>query len=488
MTLSTPLPPPSSCISDFSHTTFLVTCFSAGGLGDLACGAHIVQFLKEMHIPEDHILFCTRNPSEMIPFHSLIGRCRVLMKEEALSIHNVGMHIIAPVPVSSFMPDYLATGKPILTIREYGKPPFPHPLIPSSCWQSTSFGLQKERGELGIFIDKDLDTWARSSDAQDPHRKAETLFQNPFLASELLGEEKSPDHFAATTMFYFGYASKTESIIAFLLALDEMNRESSKDILLVVPRQDPQKLFSNLQSWKHELHVGSVFLRTYFAEHPFSRRFQAQREVSKKLTIITGSFSLEDIRCFLMSSERETIATGDQSLGLALSAHKNFVYEALPHKEEFIRELIPLFGQEAIAQISPSGYMDIQGQKDLFLRSFLRHRKDAYQQLSKLCSTIATEGDCQASLKGTIETLLASWRTAQIERSPPLTFLHRDPSSAFFTKIPFDRPTVLTTDQYSQLYIDERTHLSPLLPDSVFEEEDNHIGYSVIIRHKRADT
>lgn len=75
-----------------------------------------------------------------------------------------------------------------------------------------------------------------------------------------------------------------------------------------------------------------------------SIEIEGGRKDGSSITFLCGSVDNADVCKLWKASEREAMATGDQSLSEAISANKNFVYEALAFKDILLRDLKDKYG------------------------------------------------------------------------------------------------------------------------------------------------
>lgn len=456
---------------------YAISTFPAGGLGDLVAGATLVFFLRQQGVNDDNIIVCTKNSSEMNFCARLLGSSVLLSKERALEIQEVALHIMSPVPVSVFIPEYIATKKPLLIMSEYGMAPFPSRLLPPSSLRTASFGLGRE--ELGIFVDQDLFAWSQLPESQTGEAR-KSAFQN--LSEDiqrcLMREEPTIEGFFEKNRLYFGYAFEPSSAWSFLLAIDALQREDDRrNLVVVMPRLDMDKLQEMQYVVEEEFSSKSIKCVSHSGERGRTWfHFNSRAKNERRILLVTGSFDFSAIEWFLKASEKETIATGDQSVSLALSAGKCVVYEARTHKQHFAQELQEIFGEGVRFDVAQNQAYDSLN-KEKCIMYFRRHQADGYHELNDTTRRICIERDCRRPFIHIVEEVLEA---AQRQEEWPLVLPSTRPLSSE-QEIPFNIPIVMTTDQYDQLRINSSTNRSPFLPDSLVESE-GHCGFLVVVR------
>lgn len=454
----------------------VISSYSAAGLGDLVAGATMASFLRSQRFAAENITVCVRHPSEMHLFRHLIGASAIVSKEQALAIHDVAMHIMMPVPVSLYIPEYLATKKPVLVISEYGAVPYNNTLLPPTHFRAKALGLDREKGELGIFINEELVRWSQIPERDNLLLKEAELYKLPSLLQSLLTRGfSSASEFLQNTSVYFGYVSEVPSAVAFLLAIAAL---STKDtVVVVLPRLDPHKTKEFLRARIAEYAVYKVTFSTYQGASGSSWvLFNSRGPDFKNISIISGSFHFNDIISLLKLSESETIATGDQSISLALSSGKNVVYEARPNKRSFAEQLKRLYGPDIAFFVTPNDMSDIERQTEVYRRHFLLNRADGGAHLREVHGRVCREYDCRAPLAAEMEEMYRAWIGVQ-GRPLPFVSLCKKEEVDFVRDIPFDIPTILSSDQAGEL-----ESLSGGLTGTQLESED-HIGFTVVRRH-----
>lgn len=429
------------------HISFRITSFVAtGGLGDLACGAKIAALLQRAGIPRENITLVTEYPRDMIPFRD-IHQCRVLSVQEAATLHGIGMHIIAPVEDEATCFESLAQKIPVLMLGEYGAPPLSLPLLPRSVLSADILGLNLSKEELGILIDEELFAFGHSSETLLPIRRAEKLIHlPPALAASLEMQPSHIEEFVQKKLLFYGYASLPSTAAAFILSLALLTKENTRDLVIVLPKTSMSTVLPILQESLSMLHASTLSFSTYqnqqvMATHPPMSLISPNK---RTILVLTGSFSLAEVKTFLMASEKETIATGDQSLSEALSANKLFFYETRVHKKEVAQTLHALYGEDC-------SFLESDSPSDLPRRMvayFSKNLSDEYKRVSHTNRQLCLHTNCQATIVEKITTLFEQCHS---QEEFPLTVLtERNPLT--LAMIPRERPTLLTREQFAWFY------------------------------------
>lgn len=441
---------------------FLLTAEEWGGLGDLACGAKIAAILQRYGIPPAHITLCTQTPQRMELFRE-IHHCRILSLEEARAVHEVGMHIIAPVVKQERVAQYLGQQKPVLALYEYGFDPLVSQLVPEDILFVRAFGLSRLSDERGIFIEPDLVQWALSPESQDKHARAMKLrdLSPPLLTALLQGNQFPLEELLERKNVYIGYACRPETSIAFVQSLSELNAQEKKDLVFILPSGKSEEILSLLHA-HYPLCAQTVSLFKNGSEgcrevrvlHPNSHE-------TRHIQVITGSFPFQDLKRILMASEKETLATGDQSMSEMISADKCAFYECRNHKIPFMYSLERIYRRF----FSCSDGNDIESIFNAMKQYFLQQRGDHFAHISQCNRELSATADCAPMLKESIETL---YRKSQTLSPWPLTNLTRE-TRLLPSLFPPNRAILLTKAQY-ETAIGNSSH-PVLFPDSVFSLE-----------------
>lgn len=443
-------------------THFLITAEEWGGLGDLACGAKIAAILQRYGIPPAHITLCTQTPPRLELFRE-IHHCRVLSLEEAKVVHEVGMHIIAPVVKQERIVQYLGQRKPVLALLEYGFDPPVSRLLTEDILFFRAFGLSRRADERGIFLEPDLMEWAASHESLDIHARAlklQTL--SPPLREAMLQREQIPlEKLLEQKKLYVGYSCRLETSIAFLQALSELDEQDKKDLVFILPCGKSQDLFSLLQAhYPLRAYTVSCFINGSEGCHE-TRTFHPNSHPTRHIQIISGSFPLHDLKLILMASEKETLATGDQSMSEMISADKCAFYECRNHKIPFMASLQGIYRKA----FSCSDGEEEDTIFEYMKHYFLEQRVDRFAHISRCNRFLWQETDCAPLLKESIEVL---FRKSQALSSWPLIDLTRE-TRLLPSLFPPDHAILLTKAQYETV-IENTRHRTPS-PEFLFTVE-----------------
>lgn len=467
---------------DIKHKKFAVTSYPADGLGDLVAGVAVVRLLQERGVPPQHIVFCTRNRNDMRPLIHQLHGTEIMTKEEVLSIDDIAMHIIVPVPIACHIPDFLATGKPIFVVSEYGFDPFLNRFIPESFFRTRSLGVASERRELGICTNRELVAWSQQPDHTSFENKVAALKSLSYLVqffllkavytdAELLSKPSIESLFFQNRRVYFGYASQPSSLVSFLLSVASLPGREHENIVMILPKVDSTKFKELLIPFIPELLVHKITFSTFEGDSRSSWTQVDLRDGGRHIALLSGIFSQEDVVSFLKCTEEETIATGDQSMSLALSAGKCVVYEARPHKKKFADDLRNLLGPSVAFEVSKQRIGDISTQKAMYRSYFLQNKEPILDVERRL----VVERDFRLPFVQEMEHFYQDWLRAQ-GAPPGFVSLAKQEKVVLLRDIPFDIPTLLSSDQTFDLPMCVQEDAS-----SSWDVEDYH-GFSVVVR------
>lgn len=470
---------------DDSNKKIVIAIDPVSGLGDIAAGFRIADTLinsKIISIKQLILVIKADEDEESTKKANEIfndKKIRVISSkkvDEELKDDVFVLQIHFPNLVSTIYSQFLKRNVPILQIEEYDLPPFRYPKEFNNWVVSHSFGLNNKY--LGIFIDEELKQWGFSKEAFDPIKRLENLEKLPIkLQKAILGESYSTQgmlKFAKTNKLYFGYCSDLDFFKHFILAFTLINKKEKLNITLVTPLNINSKNLS--EENKENIDFLSRIKRMGFHQIQISNLKndevdtiilieQLDESKNKRIfKIITGEIKKCDVQILLMSSEKETVVTGDQSLTNGISNNMNFIYETLPHKNklaEQINGLISLNNEDSTNDYRPPICLDISDVDDQFFfykeiyNSFFWGIKNQ-DLVTKLNKDICDNRNCNEKLTDIVKSLLD--RTEDNE--PLITFLEDEDLNNKTT--PYNKIMFLTSNQIRKLQISTQTSQSKI--------------------------
>jgi hypothetical protein len=137
--------------------------------------------------------------------------------------------------------------------------------------------------------------------------------------------------------------------------------------------------------------------------------FKLSDASTKKMCVVVGAVPYDDISLLWMASEKESLATGDQSLSEAVSANKCFAYEVLVHKkrlsEDVENEFYRIAGKRspiAISYVSD----DIFSKFEQMVSLYRAQREENYRSFTEFNRTIVETKDCSRAIAEIAQRLL----------------------------------------------------------------------------------
>lgn len=461
--------------------TLLIVGEKVNGLGDLSCAAKIARlFSDRVKVPEEQIAFMTNEPVVLKELFTTGRNYKIIYSKdpEALKgVENIRFAIVAPYDRGWSGAAVACKTFPVLFLDEYNFEKQGIPVgLERSC-EEYPLGLKSGVTKaIGILIDQELKEWSRSQAAEDPLERAQQLSALPKQLKELILGKESPSEFARKTALFVGYASKEISKKNFLGAITTVERDSEKDLVLVLPgpslswQNRPAKIEKELLACLIENNIGQI--RTFVHKN---NEVTEQTPISiadkgKTLKIVTGDIPLQ---IFWRACERDVLASGDQSVGEAISANKAVIYERLDHKQSLFHFLTYTLSIPAIPyrEVSREAIQDV-------VASIQAKRGENYQSTNEK-NRLAQDGhDASESIVSIAAKLL--------ERNPvvpPPIDLRAIEEDAFNpASLPFDAPVMINIDQLSMMRLRNGHSERPELRDSVFSTTLTTDGYLIVRR------
>lgn len=372
----------------------------AGGSGDLSCGYKVLKFLLNIaQVEKEHLIFIVQNQQEREEFNERFNKKNFkVIVESDLEKEKPDLLIITPVAICKTF------SYPTIFINEYGV----KPIFPGNRIFCTSFGLKPE--EMGIHIDQKMRDACKKLENQPVSLRLRLLekLSNINALQAILGNPYSEEaifNFATESSLYFGYGHKEETRKNFVMAIALLHKKEQwvKDpcIFLAGSGICEGTLSSKAPIGNQLKNMGIHELEFIDFESQYREIFKysesALGEKKKKVKVIVGKVPYRDVKLLLRASEKESLATGDQSLSEAISAGKHFYYETLDHKKNLKNELLNI-----ASQFSSKFCTLLQKTDGKMPRGDVGRRANPlkYKQLGKLFYKARTQPEIKASWQG----------------------------------------------------------------------------------------
>jgi len=365
-------------------------------LGDLACAEKFARefFQGYLGLSANQILIETIHKQE---FQEVFDPNRTYQVVTLADLETgkfkgkIGLFLVAPWTENNRY-SVVRFGVPTLCINECGYS------TKLSNIQAELFGGYTEQRALGLgdedvglLFDSRLRSWAETTDSQDPLKKIHKLASiDPKLAKAILGEELSEEAFVDSSHLFLGFCHHPDTGTSFITALCMMKKYREKNLCVVLPVNNLE-LSEIQQGVIKKAGISEVIFRRYTSS---DQRVETLRTLTfdqpqpKRLTIIMGRMTNETLGLIRMAAEKETLATGDQSMIDAISAHQIPIYEELHHKEAFARTLETYYPGSALHQWWESEHTQMHyilaKARDPNSASRLRNERDAAPKLLQL--------------------------------------------------------------------------------------------------------
>lgn len=385
----------------FGQNNIVLLVEQQRGFGDLANGYRLAEALVERgNIDPCRIVFVTNDKEGMESFNTL--RFKVMDKSEVKNIHNVALQVIVPGYIHRL--DHIVLSAPILQLEEYG---FAGSIRIHQGSRvrgiAKSMGFNKRYGDdIGVWFNPRFPSF----NAPKLHGLSSDF--SVFLAGN------DPAAFFSKNKLYLGYASDeaTKLTWEYVASILEMNQNNEYSLTIVLP-QLKKGMFEEreFQCWPEKREkfkakkleefkqygVGTLIYKIFGSN-------QTDEEIAlsssaKRLTVVGGKIVPLDMSILWKDSEREALATGDQSVCEAIQARKSIVYESLPHKRDFVSGLCMAY--EHICVVNSSF-----AESKILTQFFLQQQKDHYQKLDLNSAITVLKYDCfPGVVKGIMESL-----------------------------------------------------------------------------------
>lgn len=350
-----------------------------GGSGDTSCAYKIVCFLHDkIGIRKDNIVWINEiaenaedfNQTTLFPTQACRSRntlCYLNDKNELVwkgsfkSIQTIireqiqidrqdpDLILIGPEPttISRFLDEIAVFKVLIMPFTEYGvsidhlrSKPFEWP-------RNLPLGIRPE--QFGIHINRKLVEWSRSTAAELAEMRLSNLANlTETLQIEILGaiysREKARD-FAIKNLLFSGYSGgydAEEDKRGMIIAVAKMAKklELDQNLFFCFLGQDFDCFLEEDYEVLRQLGIHRIVWPTKVKElyskelHPIPG--------SRQITIINSNLAPDQVPFLLKASEPEILVTGDQFPSEAIACFKRFIYQALPHKRAFLKDMVEL--------------------------------------------------------------------------------------------------------------------------------------------------
>lgn len=443
-----------------------------GGLGDIAAVFRFAKEINKAGIPRESIVIVTNVPdTEMF---NPKNKYTVIDSKEVEKIQSVAVQVFVPVCGLDWLGLFLPRGIPTLALSEYGLPVrCPSELEKSEWFISKAMGLDTRKGELGILIDSSLYSWAFESKSKE--EKIEQLSKlSPGLKELFFDEDNAKD-----LILHMGYAQSNKLLMAYVVALTGLHSKDERDLMVFLPGDRYLKEFYNesFLDLCRQKGIKAVNFLQYDKERERATlaKTHVLSESGKTLNIVIGQMAPKDLKHVRKAAEKETVSSGNQSLGESISNLQSIIYEDYGHMPGLVSNLQDLYGDTIKILGTSSAKID---DFRTIERLFRQHRFDKYQTITAKSREICEQQNCIPAAKGFIDTLLT---TPKNEDAYPLNW-HKE-KSVNLESFPFDKPVFLTLDQLCDLRLDRsgKSQLS-VFSDSLFESESVAGGLHLVIR------
>jgi hypothetical protein len=453
-----------------------------GGYGDLLCAKKICLYLRQ-HLGVNFKNLALAVDPENIKNPILQTAQLNIISHDLLQVLKWGpdIQIMAPVTDSFFANPYVNSEDiPTLAISEYGFEVPTH--LNYKNVDTYAFGLHSEG--MGVLLNPELRELSESPAFKESINRLAYLQAVPVALQKAILEEKfslkAIEKFNSHSSLYFGYAQKALEIKSFILAVINMNTKlkSLKNLCfyfmgesLTPDSIQEQKFQSDL---KH-FNIHSVKFKRI--EHD-CQTFVLNHNAHTTVTIITGLLNSDYVPCLYLSSEYETLATGDQSFGDTLSC-KFPIYETFNHKynlfQQFLQNLPFELERKIQAFYRPTYQAQLKHEldPDQLAHFFIERRSNPKLNdlIQKTLKNITDTFDFGPRFEKALEKLLE--KTKEIKRLQISTAPLVLPAIEEITgqEIPYDTPVFLELKEIIKLSIDIESSRSklPQFQDSIFD-------------------
>ena len=254
------------------------------------------------------------------------------------------------------------------------------------------------------------------------------------------------------------YRMMRELSKAYISSVAKLNKGNEHHLTIVLPGSLDEKFIKEqqFQDYLKSKGIGEISIKTV-GLGPARESITRIGDSPKRLTLITGRIVRKDMLILWKNSEKEVLATGDQSVGEAISADKSMVIEYLTHKADFLVPLGMLYKERIVYTRD-----DCANYKQM-TRYFRENQKNNYLQLTQLNTLVAQVHDCFPKMVSSIlETL---------KRPVEALDFRDEPEKLTAADIPFEKKCIaMNKDVKEKLQMEFYESSSPLpeFADSVF--------------------
>jgi hypothetical protein len=420
--------------------TVLIVGNACNGLGDLSCARKVADVFQTLgKIPAEQITIASNTDEVFRNIFDPEKTYDVIPLAEVTTLKDVVFAVIAPFMSGFTGPDISCEGRyPSLFLSEYDvDTPYVSPLLENI----TSNGLLGF-GSLGLLIDRELIPNGTKN-----------------RAKQLLTLEPNLQKIVSDAMLYVGYASRPESKLAFVRAICRADKKSENNLIFVLPGAqlpwDEKLAFAGVKELRQVVRNDDASLTNL--------KSQILSDKGKCITILYGILRFSELKVLWKLSERDVLATGDQSLTEAISANKSVLYERLIHKKTLALRLEENYKHEFEMSFAP----DLSSNDMVYemLKAITTRRNQDYKTTNQANRHIWENHDCGKKLIYKAEKLLRRSADATYPkdlRNAPLADLAKD--------LPFNEAVMLNIDQICSLRIkNDGTSERSDLKDSRFD-------------------
>lgn len=354
----------------------------AAGFGDISCALKIANFLVDKGYFNRENITIVSTKAEIISIFNTYS-FKVILPEDAQKIEVTSpadlLKLVVPIrSYDNINPALLQGEVSYIVLWEYGVKHREVPLeISGAPHYVGSLGIEGD--EEGILIDQEMNNCSNVSWRERLRHLEKITIE---LRSAILGSgelEKATFEFENSSRLYFGYASQKEYFTKFLKAIVNYNHGNNKNLTYVFPVSEDK--FCCPKNLKDVASV-EIFVFDRASQTVNLKEVKVFSDEGKKVKVILGPLSSDDLKWVQLASRRETMVTGDQSLSQAISAiFFRFIYEALPHKAELANSLGGLY------PLSPS--LGVNQGEALKAKNMLRYfeqckeKKNEFSEMSR---------------------------------------------------------------------------------------------------------
>jgi len=347
-----------------------------GGLGDLGVAVKVRNlFVDRNFVTNEQVQIRSTKSSKCFNCYSfdiepLTGKRGHRRIVELIPVSNLALQVIASV--SGYGEAYFHLRRKevkTLALKEYGFDA--DPIIPAldSIYRSLPLGLST--GSIGIYIESDWEAQHQLKGREERMQRLDKV--SPEAAKRIRGD-------LAQFALYMGYSDDTDLRLGFVHAVLQLNTIDDT-VVFVLPCLEMSVQKDLLQIGKRN-GVGKVIISNEEGEiiHDLN-------EKGRTVKYCVGDFDHSDLLFILQASEKETLVTGDQTVSEAISANKQFCYEARDYKQTFagsMRRLFQSFRQETIhPNVRIREWDNFETYSDQMLKIFDPNMQEIFSQFNR---------------------------------------------------------------------------------------------------------